>query len=171
MLWVEAAFCVLRIFGCGVRILRATQAKKGSEEGGSPHSPDLWVSKAKADPFNPGDHRRHVSCRRKDKKQIGPVASICVVRAQVVEGPQQLFRSNGGPAGCAEMLAALRSRTPRGCVRSGGKNLVRKNPLLTEGDLIRPDRLYVKEGRVFRRPDVSDLGNSSATLAKGVRHR
>jgi hypothetical protein len=58
----------------------------------------------------------------------------------------ELFRSNGGPAGCAEKVAALHPRTPRGRVRSGGKNLVPNILSLADSDLIRAEQLYVRNG-------------------------
>jgi hypothetical protein len=64
----------------------------------------------------------------------------------------ELFRSNGGPAGCAKEFAALHPRPAKR--RASTRNEVRGLTIQpVQGvQLLRPDQLYVKDGRVFSKP-------------------
>jgi hypothetical protein len=77
----------------------------------------------------------------------------------------ELFRSNGGPAGCAENFAALHKRA-NSRLRTGGANPGLKIPPIVDVPIFKPGQLYVKDGKVFARPDVSNAENSSPFLQK-----
>jgi len=74
---------------------------------------------------------------------------------------QEIWREYHGPAGAAARWSALRSRLPLGSVETGGKCLVPRIQLLADVEPLKPDELFVKDGRVFRRPDVSAADNSN----------
>jgi hypothetical protein len=79
-------------------------------------------------------------------------------------------RMNGGPAGCAEKLAALRPR-PNGRLRMGATKCVPKVSPIVNVPIFKTDQLYVKDGRVFAHPDVSEAAsNSSSKPANGKNH-
>lgn len=84
----------------------------------------------------------------------------------------ELFRSNGGPAGCAKEFAALHPRPAKrhASVSSNEARELAIQPV--QGvELLRPDQLYVKDGRVFSRPDAPDARNSSSTLTMEESHK
>jgi hypothetical protein len=84
----------------------------------------------------------------------------------------ELFRSNGGPSGCAGKFAALHHpRIPARYVKIGGTAGASKHPVPLQVDLIRPDQLYWKDGKVFCRPDVPDAGVSGSALTNGDRDK
>jgi hypothetical protein len=66
------------------------------------------------------------------------------------------FRLNGGPAGSAVKFAALHPRTLPDWVRMDGEDRVSKIPLPVDVERIMPGEMFVRNGRVFRQPDVTD---------------
>jgi hypothetical protein len=68
----------------------------------------------------------------------------------------EFLQSNGGPAGCAEKFAALHRRTGPSYVRVGSQDPVPRIPLFANVEPLRPDQMFVKDGRVFTRPDVTE---------------
>jgi hypothetical protein len=78
----------------------------------------------------------------------------------------ELFQSNGGPAGCAKEFAALHKRENIRR-RIGSANVVPNHLPLASAPIFKPGQLYVKDGRVFAHPDVPDVGNFSSILPKG----
>ena len=70
------------------------------------------------------------------------------------------LESNGGPAGCAAKFAALHpqhSRIPANAVRINGMDRVPTlPPLVAYAESLKPERFFVRNGKVFIRPDVME---------------
>jgi hypothetical protein len=82
----------------------------------------------------------------------------------------ELFRSNGGLAGCAKEFAALHKRE-NSRPRIGSANVAPKGALIVDVPIFKPGQLYVRDGRVFAHSDVPDVGNSSSISPKGKDRR
>jgi hypothetical protein len=82
----------------------------------------------------------------------------------------ELFRSNGGPAGCAEEYAALHKRE-NGCPKIEPANSGQNRSPMADVPTFKPSQLYVRGNRVFRTPDVSDADNSNPVQTNEVAAR
>jgi hypothetical protein len=78
----------------------------------------------------------------------------------------ELFQSNGGTAGCAKEFAALRKREDSR-PRIGGTKFVPRLSPIANIRIFKPGQLYVKDGRVFARPDVREtVGTRAAKVTR-----
>ena len=77
----------------------------------------------------------------------------------------EFLESNGGPAGCAAKLVALHKRG-NSRLKIGGATIVPNIAPLVVAPLFKPDQLFVNDGRVYSRPDVSEASGSNAGLTK-----
>jgi hypothetical protein len=74
------------------------------------------------------------------------------------------FGEVGGPAGAAARWSALHVRNSSHRGRRGGDDIVRRIPLIVAVEPVKPEELFVEDGRVFMRPDISNGGHCEHVL-------
>jgi hypothetical protein len=79
---------------------------------------------------------------------------------------QEFMRLNGGPAGCAARWSALHVRILPNSVRIGGESRISKIPPVVGVEVLKPDQLFVRDGKVFRQPDVMETAATEPDLHK-----
>lgn len=75
------------------------------------------------------------------------------------------FQENGGPAGMAEQFAALHRALPD-ALTIGGGDCVSPTALSVDVERIMPGQMFVKDGRVFRQPEVTEGVDASSAVFK-----